>query len=103
MEVDASVILFSRFPAENDKFVNEFSVHSPAQRGAKGRAIVRHEGWDTGAGIWTCSKDALGDCAHKRLARDHLQKLLKVDPAAVDNGTHCEEHCMYSNAMDTTY
>jgi hypothetical protein len=75
--------------------VNEFSVHSHAQRGVKGRAIVHHEGEDTGAGTWACSKDVLGECAHKKSARDHLQKLLHADPVAVDSRDYGGEHCMY--------
>jgi len=78
-------VLFSRFQTEHGNFVNTFSVHSPGQRGAKGRAIVYHEGDDTGVGIWTCSKDAISDCPHKKLARNHLQKLLRNDPFAVND------------------
>lgn len=77
--------MFSRLALDNDEFAEHFSVPSPGQRGAKGRAFVHHAGKDTGEGVWTCSKDVFGHCPHIRLARDHLQRLLKADPCAVDD------------------
>jgi hypothetical protein len=56
------------------------------QRGIKSRAIVHHDGRQDGDGIWTCSKDPLGRCAHIKLSKDHLQKLLRCDPLAADTG-----------------
>lgn len=77
--------MFSRIALDDGQFAEDFSTPSPGQRGAKGRAFVHHEGKDTGEGLWTCTKDVLGHCPHIRLARDHLQQVLKSDPSAVDD------------------
>ena len=107
-KVEVPVILFSRIPAENENYVNEFSVNSAGHRGAKGRAVVRHEGGDSGAGTWTCSKDAVGDCAHKKLAQSHLKKLLQVDLTTMDDGENNiinEAHgaAVHSTHYDTVF
>lgn len=88
MPADDSVVLFSRQLIDSSTYHDQFSVHSPHHRGAKGRAVVSHEGQATGAGTWTCTKDAFGNCPHIRLSRNHLQKLLKVDPSAIDDGNY---------------
>lgn len=77
--------MFSREALDDGQHIEDFSVPSPGQRGAKGRAFVRHEGKDTGEGVWTCSKDILGHCPHIRLSRNHLQQVLHADPGAVDD------------------
>jgi hypothetical protein len=68
IEVDVPVILFSQIPAENKNFVNKFSVNAISQQDAKGRTVVHYEGENMGVGTWTCTKDTIGDCLHKRLA-----------------------------------
>ena len=83
---DLDVVLFSRVLMHERIYVEHFSVSSPMQRGIKSRAIVCHEGGQDGDGRWTCSKDALGRCAHIKLSKDHLQKLLRCDPLAADTG-----------------
>jgi hypothetical protein len=89
--VEPNVVLFSRLPIDDINHEEFFSVQSNGHRGAKGRAIVKHEGKETGAGTWVCSKDALGQCQHVKLARDQLQKFLKTDPLAIDEGDVDEE------------
>jgi hypothetical protein len=84
-----NVILFSRQPAEIDgKFNNLFSVVFPGQTSVKNRVIVDHQGENSGAGVWICSKDRGSTCGHVTSARHHLQKLLHVDPKARDHGTY---------------
>jgi hypothetical protein len=97
------VILFSQIPAENENYVNKFLVNSAGQRGAKGWAVVRYEGGDTGTGTWTCSKDTVGDCAHKRLARSHLQKLLQINPTAMDDGENNVIHEAHGTSVYSTH
>ncbi|KAG6809113.1 hypothetical protein H0H92_001569 [Tricholoma furcatifolium] len=61
-----------------------FSVETPFKHGLKLRAIVQHEGNADGGGIWRCSKDGGHGCPHIQRARDYLQQLLCMDPAARD-------------------
>jgi len=73
--VPNDIILFSR-DAEENHGVNLFSVALPNQLSVKARAIVSHEGQDSGEGIWICSKDK-NQCLHIARARLHLKDLMK--------------------------
>jgi hypothetical protein len=56
-----------------------FSVALPGQLSVKARVTVRHEGEDSGDGIWTCSKDGRDGCAHVTQARRYLRHLVGGD------------------------
>ncbi|KAG6810513.1 hypothetical protein H0H92_011540 [Tricholoma furcatifolium] len=61
-----------------------FSVETPGKHGLKPRAMVQHEGNVDGGGIWRCSKDGSHGCSHVQMARDYLQQLIYMNPAARD-------------------
>ena len=105
--VESSVFCFSRCPIsidhDNETFSEHFSVHTPGQRGIKSRAIVQHEGGSSGEGSWTCSKDTSGQCVHIKLARDYLQKLLDVDPLAMDNRIYSDNEAQIGERSTSQY
>jgi hypothetical protein len=97
--VDYSTVLFSRYLASpgGDSFAEDYSVCSSGQMGVKSRTFVHHEGDNSGNGVWICSKDVLGQCEHIKLARAHLQKLLKAaNPSATE-----DVNCPHSQVQDT--
>ncbi|KAG6807586.1 hypothetical protein H0H92_007030 [Tricholoma furcatifolium] len=61
-----------------------FSVETPGKLGIKPRALVQHEGTVDGGGTWRCSKDGGQGCGHIHKARDYLQQLIYMNPAARD-------------------
>ena len=75
--VDEPVILFTRESCDGDRYINRFSVESTGSTQVSSRAIVTHEGTDTGIGQWMCTKDGGGSCTHINAARNHLQDLLQ--------------------------
>jgi hypothetical protein len=84
-------ILFTREPASNeDEFLNRFSVMSPGRTAVKDRTIVIHTGADSGAGIWSCSKDHGNGCPHIKKARHQLQRLIHANPNAMDDNVELE-------------
>ncbi|KAG6805930.1 hypothetical protein H0H92_013366, partial [Tricholoma furcatifolium] len=62
-----------------------FSVETAGKHGIKPRAIVQHEGHIDGGGTWKCSKDGGQGCPHVHAARDYLQQLIYMNPAARDD------------------
>lgn len=84
-------ILFTREPASNeDEFLNRFSVTSPGRTAVKDRTIVTHTGADSGAGVWSCSKDRGNGCPHIKKARIQLQRLIHANTNATDNNVELE-------------
>jgi hypothetical protein len=81
------VVIFSRQSNGNGDFDNLFSVSTPGRnQHLNSRSIISYHGMDVGSGLWKCSKDHMNDCVHIKIARDHLQKLITGDPAAMDIG-----------------
>ncbi|KAG6809429.1 hypothetical protein H0H92_000284 [Tricholoma furcatifolium] len=62
-----------------------FSVETAGKHGIKPRAIVQHDGHVDGGGAWKCSKDGGQGCPHVHAARDYLQQLIYMNPAARDD------------------
>ncbi|KAG6807449.1 hypothetical protein H0H92_007512, partial [Tricholoma furcatifolium] len=62
-----------------------FLVETARKHGIKPRAIVQHEGHVDGGGAWKCSKDGGQGCPHVHAARDYLQQLIYMNPAARDD------------------
>ena len=75
---------------DGDTYSNIFSVTFAGQTSVKSRVIVSHLGHDNGAGTWTCAKDRGIHCGHITSARNELQRLVRVDPAATDGALHEE-------------
>jgi hypothetical protein len=83
--------MFSCQSNGNGDFENLFSVLTPRRtQYLNSRCIVCHRGIDMGGGSWRCSRDNTNDCFHIKIARDHLQKLITGDPAAMDTGGQSE-------------
>lgn len=60
--------------------MNLFSVgHGIGIWNGTARAIVTHEGRNTGQGQWKCSKDSRGRCAHIGAARAKLREWMLKD------------------------
>lgn len=80
--VEEPVILFSQESYGSGRYINRFSVESKGSTQVSTRAIVTHEGTDVGDGLWTCTKDGGGRCAHVSAASKHIQILLQneTDP-----------------------
>ena len=51
---------------------------------------MSHIGDDNGTGTWTCTKDHGTHCGHITNARHELQRLVRVDPTAMDGALHEE-------------
>ncbi|KAJ6507200.1 hypothetical protein C8R47DRAFT_966779 [Mycena vitilis] len=84
---DASVVLFSRQETSPDCYLNYFSSPSPNSRALNGWTVVTYEGTDLGDGIWSCAKDSNAlTCTHINKSKDMLQKLVRIDPSARDQG-----------------
>ncbi|KAF6747734.1 hypothetical protein DFP72DRAFT_821346 [Ephemerocybe angulata] len=84
---DVNVTMFYRQRLlESDDFLTIFSLRSPSQFGAKGRAMVSHTGSFPTRGEWHCSKShsSSSKCAHVPAARKVLLDVLGVDEGIVD-------------------
>ncbi|EGN93632.1 hypothetical protein SERLA73DRAFT_63856, partial [Serpula lacrymans var. lacrymans S7.3] len=46
---------------------------------------ITYTGFDSGSGIWICTKDCCPNCTHITNAHHYLQKLVTMDPDARDN------------------
>jgi hypothetical protein len=84
-EFPQSVAMFSREELEHGLFRTYYSVSQSCDGLAKSRAIVIHEGDDTGAGAWKCSKDSANvACPHIQLVESYMKRLWPNATRTVD-------------------
>ena len=79
--------MFSRYEeAIADSYVTRFSVPTNANfKTLKNRAVVEHNGPNSGEGLWKCSLDQHAtSCSHIKAARKSLQQHVHADIHAED-------------------
>ncbi|KAH9478296.1 hypothetical protein JR316_0008749 [Psilocybe cubensis] len=104
-DTDQTTFLFSRHESIKDgQYMNYFSTPSFTRFSTiKNRAVVEHQGDDTGAGVWKCNKDSgASSCSHIVSARHTLQQYLTGNCDAQDDnvGKDGDTGLQYNGKLD---